>query len=91
MDGEIQRQANNLTANHAGFIKRILGLNVDFDARKLRPNLLINLAKMGADLPWQDFSFKTNAPLKYTKSGFAARIAEVKKLAKEIIQAAYAL
>ena len=40
-----------------------------------------------ADLPWGDFAYETNAPLKYTKPAFIKRIAELKDLASRISRA----
>lgn len=91
VDGEIQRQANSFTIGQAGFIKRVMGLKTDANIRSMRANRLKKMAAMGSDLPWQEFTFKTNAPLKYTKSAFVERAAELEGFAERITQAAAAL
>lgn len=91
VDGELQRQANRFTVAQSGFVKRILGLNIDFAPGQIRSNRLKKLASMSADLLWQEFSYETNAPLQYTKVEFFARIAQIQGMAEQVTRAAATL
>jgi len=88
LNGEIQRQANGFTVNQAGFVRKLLDIEIGVDVNRIRANRLRKLTLLGADLPWGDFAYKTNSPLKYTKSAFTNRIAELKDLANRISRSA---
>ena len=87
LDGEIQRQANGFTVKQSSIIGKLIAFETAADVSRIRANRLKKLAPVEADLPWGDFAYETNAPLKYTKPAFIKRIAELKDLASRISRA----